>query len=131
MSNTCLSLDYAEQILNEIFEEPEECNYTGQKARIRKSLLKLLGQYETLGASTRAFLDKLLSQHKEYCLKMHNSSWVRQHNSFVLYYIKGMSGRRVAFEQSIQHRTVYKDIDAVLDRMLIFLLGFYGIRWDK
>lgn len=86
--------------------------------------------YETLEDSQRRRLDQLLICHKEFCLREGNEQYIRQHNSFCFYYINGLSFRKVALGQVLARRTVHKDISAVLDRLLILLLGFYGIRWD-
>ena len=114
----------------EMISELENWPHVAPQMEIKKGLKQMFQKYNTLEESQRRRLDQLLIRHKEYCLREGNEQYIRQHNSFCHHYIGGVSIRNIAREQAITIRAVPKGINAVLDRLLILLLGFYGIRWD-
>lgn len=119
------------QIITEMFDEMDSWPYVQIQIEIREKLRRMFLRYSTLDAPTRERLEQLVFKHKQYCSKSGNTSYMRQHNTFVLHYINGISFKKIYREQGIALRTTCKDATAVLDRMMISLLGFYGIRWDK
>lgn len=125
------NLNNHKHVILEMFDEMDNWPYAPLQIEIRKGLRRMFLKYNTLDTSNRERLDRLITQHKQYCNKSRNTSYMRQHNTFVLFYINGISLRQVSRMQAINIRTACKDLNAVLDRMIIYLLGFYGIRWDK
>ena len=125
------NLNKHKHVVLEMFDEMDNWPYSQIQIEIRKKLKRMFSKYSTLDTPTRERLDQLIIQHKQYCSKSRNTSYMRQHNTFVLLYINGISLRKVSRGQAINIRTACKDLVAVLDRMMIYLLGFYGIRWDK
>lgn len=128
--NTHLEVNDA-QVITEMFNEMDNWSYGQIQIEIREKLRRMFLKYNTLESLSRERLDKLVFQHKQYCSNSRNTSHIRQHNTFAIYYINDIPPKRVAVGQGINCRTVFKDLDAVLDRMMIFLLGFYGVRWDR
>lgn len=119
------------QVIAEMFHEMDNWPYAQIQFEVRQKIKRMFSKYSLLDTLSRKRLDKLIIQHMQYCSNSGNTSYVRQHNTFVLHYINGISFRKVSRGQGICFRTVFKDIDAVLDRMMIYLFGFYGVRWDK
>lgn len=119
------------QVMAEMYDEMDSWPYAQVQIEIKENLRKMFLRYSTLDTQSRERLDKLVIQHKQYCSESSNTTYIRQHNSFVLRYANGLSVKSIARGQAINIRTVCKDLSAVLDRMMIYLLGFYGVRWDK
>lgn len=119
------------QIVMGMISEIENWPHAALQNRIKQNLRKMFQSYHTLKTSQRSRLDQLIIQHKDFCLREGNETITRRHNTFVFHYISGISCKNIASFQEMHYRTVNKDLDYVLDRMMIFLFGFYGIRWDK
>ena len=113
-----------------MISEIENWPHAALQNRIKQNLRKMFQSYNALKSPQRSRLDQLIIRHRDYCLRESNDQYIREHNSFILHYVNGMSTKNTALSQVLSRRTVYKDIDAVLDRMLVYMLGFYGIRWD-
>jgi len=99
-------------------------------ARARLKLQKFFQNYRNREKNDplRFWTERLIKRHERYCRNTRNDLLIRQHNSFVMKYVYGYSAKDIAQKQILNIRSVYKDIDAVLDNMMIIVYGIDGLR---
>lgn len=71
----------------------------------------------------RFWAERLIKSHERYCRNIRDDLLIRQHNSFVMKYVYGYSTKDIARKQILNIRSVYKDIGAVLENMMIKVNG--------
>lgn len=100
----------------------------------RQWLRELTANYRLTDGDNRIFVDQLVELHASLCLESEADEYRRRHNSFLMAYItdRKYSYKEIASIQGITRRTVGKDIDHVLDDMMLLAFGVDGIkRTDK
>lgn len=75
----------------------------------------------------RIWLESLIMKSKIYAEK-NIHEYPRQHNTFIQYYVMHLDSRKISRNQMINQRTVFRDLEHVLDKMMIFAYGLDGIR---
>lgn len=76
----------------------------------------------------RKWLESLIKKSMIYGQNSRDINYIRKHNTFVKNYVLRVPQKLIARQQIINTRTVYRDIDFILDKMMIFAYGFDGIR---
>lgn len=97
---------------------------------LRKELRNAFRNYRASSPSERRIMEQLIGSHAKLCIIQKDVAAKRRHNSFVLMYManEDYSLTQIAQLQGITRRTVGKDIDHVLDDMMLFAFGIDGIK---
>ena len=103
-------------------------NYKLKREQLREAFKNMRHMEEN--SPSRIWLESLINKSKLYAEKT-GREYPRRHNTFVQFFITDGTDRMVSWYQRINRRTVYKDIDHVLDKMMIFAYGIDGIKWAK
>ena len=74
------------------------------------------------------FAQRLIEMHTKAC-ETGNETTKRQHNSFVCRYIGNMSLGNIADKTHVTKRSVSRDIDGTLKRMMVLAFGVDGVEW--
>jgi hypothetical protein len=103
-------------------------SYRQKRKQLREAFSNMRHMEE--GSPVRIWLESLIRKHMLYAEKT-GREYPRRHNTFVQFFVADGTDRMVSRYQRINLRTVYKDIDHVLDRMMVFAYGIDGINWAK
>lgn len=103
-------------------------NYKQKRKQLREAFKNMRHMEED--SPLRIWLESLIRKSKLYAEKT-GREYPRRHNTFVQYFITDGTDWMVSRQQMINIRTVYKDLDHVLDKMMIFAYGIDGINWAK
>lgn len=105
-------------------------NCAGNYEQRREWLRELTCNYRVSCGDDRKFIDQLVVTHSLLCLEFEADEYRRRHNSFVMARIseQAYSLSEIASIQGITRRTVGKDIDHVLDDMMLLAFGIDGIK---
>ena len=96
----------------------------------RQWLRELTANYRLTDGDSLAFVNQLVELHASLCLESEADEYRRRHNSFLMAYItdRKYSYKEIASIQGITRRTVGKDIDHVLEDMMLLAFGIDGIK---
>lgn len=99
-------------------------------AQRRQWLRDMTASYRSTDGDDQAFISQLVEIHAALCLEFEADEYRRRHNTFLMAYItdRKYSYKEIASIQGITHRTVGKDIDHVLDDLMILAFGASGIK---
>ena len=100
----------------------------------REHLEKLFSSYRYLqdGDPLCQWIDRWISLHEEFCRCSRSEIYIRQHNVFVRVYILGShDSKAVARLNHTSRRTAQRDINTVLDRLMILIFGAGGVRFEQ
>ena|GEM_PF-7118846 len=101
-------------------------DYDQKREELRNAFLHMHHLDEN--SPLRKWLENLLKKSMIYGQNSSDTTYIRRHNTFVKYYVIRLSRKLIPRQQTISKRTVHKDIDFILDKMMIFAYGFDGIR---
>lgn len=96
----------------------------------RQWLRELTANYRSACGDHKAFVTQLVELHEQLCLGFGADEYGRRHNTFLMAYVtdRKYSYKEIASIQGITRRTVGKDIDHVLDDMMLLAFGVDGIK---
>lgn len=99
-------------------------------AQRRQWLRDMTANYRSTDGENHAFIAQLVELHASLCMEAEADEHRRRHNSFLMAYItnRKYSYKEIASIQGITRRTVGKDIDHVLDDMMLLAFGIDGIQ---
>ena len=110
-------------------------NFTNKAHSTRKSNIKtVIESYHCIqDPRLKDVIDKAIECHKKYCVQTCNETYMRQHNTFVTRYLSKHqpTHRDISIRQNVSLRHVYRDIDAVFDRLMIFIYGIDSIMFKR
>lgn len=107
--------------LRNIFKVYRDCRIWGERK----------GQPHRMHALTEKYIaiaEKLIKRHAKLFGSSGNDIERRRHNTFVLYYVAGLTFGEIAKRQLIDKRTAILDRDNVLHNMMILVYGVDGLR---
>jgi len=116
-------------MFHELFDEIlSEVNTLPDKRQWLKNLFKSYRFMKT-DHPVRLWLDSIISLHQEYCTRGDYEHLIRQHNSFVMFYMteKKYSLNQVARMNNVVPRTICRNIVLGINRLLVFTFGIGGI----
>lgn len=95
--------------------------YSMKKRALRNAFSKM----NNLPANSilRQWLENLTRKSMQYGQQIKNETYIRRHNTFVQYYILQLGKRAIQQNQFITGRTIHKDINYILDKMMVFAYG--------
>lgn len=114
--------------IEELLDRDGIDNYEKRRKNLREAFRNM--RLMEANSPSRIWLESLMSKSKLYAEKT-GREYPRRHNTFVQYFITDGSDRMISRQQRINVRTVYKDLEHVLDKMMIFAYGIDGIQWSK
>lgn len=101
--------------------------YVADYNACRKALRALFEGYHSATGENKEMLNQLLTAHASYCRQQGKPELQRKHNAFVLRYVVGASAKEIARHSSISVQTVFRDINGVLDNMMVLAFGVSGL----
>lgn len=115
--------------LSSIMAEYETPEYADAYLQRRQQLRNIFASYRSATPEQKERLNDLVKRHTENCHTTENSEIRRRHNTFVLRYIadRQYTPKEIARIQGITVRTVYKDLNRVLDDMMVLVFGDEGL----
>ena len=115
--------------MNELFSQYESEEYAAEYLCRRQRLRDAFKNYRSLDPKAQSLLKKLLEAHTTQCRKG-GAECKRRHNTFVLTYIadRKFSPKEIAKLQGITLRAVYKDLNHVLDDLMVLAFGVEGVK---
>lgn len=79
----------------------------------------------------RKWLESLIKKSMLYGQRINDEVYIRRHNTFVQHYVLRLNKWAIRQNQSIDGRTVFKDINFILDKMMIFTYGIDALNPKK
>ena len=112
----------ARALVREYASEEYSAGYIQRRQRLREAFRN----YRTSTSAARAYLKRLVELHAEKCRSGSTESR-RRHNTFVLAYItdRKFTPKEIARMQRISVRVVWRDLNHVLDVMMIYAFGVF------
>lgn len=116
--------------LNEQFSRYESKEYAAEYLYRWQRLRGAFKSYRTLESEAQKFLKNLIEIHTTQCRINGGGECKRRHNTFVLTYIadRKFSPKEIARLQGVTLRAVYKDLNHVLDDLMVLAFGVDGIK---
>ncbi len=113
--------------LSEMICENNRPEYIDTYNQMRTILRTEFLNYRSAPPEKRQFLWDLMEKHK---LQSFGAEDRRRHNSFVLMYLteQKFSPKEIAQIQRIRERTFWKDLNHVLDDLMVLAFGIAGIK---
>ncbi len=96
-------------------------SYEQKRRELRKAFL-IMGSLPN-DNHLRQWLGNLIKKSMIYGQKSGDEVYIRRHNTFVQYYVMRLHRRLIQQNQCINYRTIHKDIDFILHKMMIFTYG--------
>lgn len=136
MTKIPMNIDYetmlrpAWKAMNELFSRYETEEYAAEYLRRRQRLREAFRNYRILDPEAQGFLKELMEIHTTQSRINGSSECKRRHNTFVLTYIaeRKSSTKEIARMQGITLRAVYKDLNHVLDDLMVLAFGVDGVK---
>lgn len=136
MMKISMDIDYEAMLrpgrdaMNELFSRYESEEYAAEYQCRRQRLRGAFKNYRSLDPEAQSLLKKLMEVHTTQCRINGDAECKRRHNTFVLTYIAGrkLSPKEIARLQGITLRAVYKDLNHVLDDLMVLAFGVDGIK---
>lgn len=136
MTKISMDIDYEAMLrpswdaMNELFSKYESKEYAAEYLCRRQRLRGAFKNYRTLDPEAQSFLKKLIEAHTTQCRINGGGECKRRHNTFVLTYIADwkFSPKEIARLQGITLRAVYKDLNHVLDDLMVLAFGVDGVK---
>lgn len=96
----------------------------------RAELRMIFAEYHTRDENDpwRRWSEKVIRIHENYCRNMRDELLIHRHNTFVMKYLLGYSTRVTAKRQNAVPRMVYRELNDVLDDLMVIVWGIDGIR---
>ncbi len=115
------------QIIESLFDLYLTDEYARDYHARLSALRALYEGYSTATQETKEILNQLLTAHVNCCKQQRITDIQRKHNAFVLRYVAGRSVKEIARYSSVSTGTVYRDISAVFENMMVLAFGVYGL----
>ncbi len=115
------------ELLNAVFSKSNKNHYI----TCRKQLIQLFESYTRLEqGELKTLLEHLVKCDKVLCAKSRNTTYMREHNTFVIrYFSKNRpTFMQISIMQNVSLKQVYIDIDKTLDRLMVGAYGIYGLK---
>lgn len=118
------------QVLNSLFAEYASEEYVTRYTQRRQWLRSAFRNYRSSSPEEQRYLKRLVELHTEECRIRGSTESRRRHNAFVLAYItdRKHTPKEIARMQRITPRMVWKDLNFVLDDMMVFAFGVDGMK---
>lgn len=118
------------QAVNSLLAEYASEEYATGYMRRRQWLRSAFRNYRSSSPEEQCYLKQLVELHTEDCRIMGSTESRRRHNAFVLTYItdRKHTPKEIARMQRITPRMVWKDLNSVLDDMMVFAFGVDGMK---
>lgn len=136
MTEISMDIDYETMLrpgwdaLNELFSRYESEEYATEYLFRRQRLRGAFKSYRSLDPEAQSLLKRLMEAHTAQCRINGGVECKRRHNTFVLTYIADwkFSPKEIARLQGITLRVVYKDLNHVLDDLMVLAFGVDGVK---
>lgn len=136
MTEISMDIDYEIMLqpgwdaLNELFSRYESEEYATEYLFRRRGLRGAFKSYRSLEPEAQSLLKRLMEAHTAQCRINGGGECKRRHNTFVLTYIADwkFSPKEIARLQGITLRVVYKDLNHVLDDLMVLAFGVDGVK---
>ena len=121
------------KLMHSLIAEHETPQYAADYLQRRQCLRELFAGYRTATPELKKYLSRLVDCHTENCRGIDKSEIRRRHNTFVLRFIaeRKYTHKEIARIQGITLRAVYKDLNCVLDDLMVLAFGVDGIKPKK
>lgn len=118
------------RVLNSFFAEYPSEEYAEAYIQRRQGLRNAFRNYRTASPEGQKYLKQLLELHTEQCRIYGSTESRRRHNTFVLAYMttQKYTPKEIARTQRITTRAVWKDLNHVLDDLMVLVFGVDGIK---
>ncbi len=116
------------QIIESLFDLYLTDEYARDYHARLSALRALYEGYSTATQETKEILNQLLTAHASYCKQQGKTELLREHNTFVLRYVAGYSAKEIARNFNGSLRTVFRDISAVFDNLMLLAFGVDGLK---
>ena len=116
--------------LNSLFAEYASEEYATGYMQRRQWLRSAFRNYRSSSPEEQGYLKRLVEMHTEECRIRGSTESRRRHNAFVLAYItdRKHTPKEIARMQRLTQRAVWKDLNHVLDEMMLLAFGVDGIK---
>ena len=136
MTKISMDIDYEAMLrpswnaMNELFSQYESKEYADEYLCRRQRLQGAFKNYRTLDPEAQNILKKLIEAHTTQCRINGGGECKRRHNTFVLTYIadRKLYPKEIARLQGITLRAMYKDLNHVLDDLMVLAFGIDGVK---
>ena len=121
------------ELLHSLIAEYETPQYAADYLQRRQCLRELFAGYRTATPELKKYLGWLVDCHTENCRGIEKSEIRRRHNTFVLRFIveRKYTHKEIARIQGVTLRAVYKDLNCVLDDLMVLVFGVDGMKPKK
>ncbi len=118
------------QVLNSLFAEYASEEYVTGYMQRRQWLRSAFRNYRSSSPKKQRYLKRLVELHTEECRIRGSTESRRRHNAFVLAYItdRKHTPKEIAMMQRLTQRAIWKDLNHVLDEMMLLAFGVDGIK---
>lgn len=118
------------QVLNSLFAEYASEEYVTRYTQQRQWLRSAFRNYRSSSPEEQRYLKRLVELHTEECRIRGSTESRRRHNAFVLAYItdRKHTPKEIARMQRLTPRAVWKDLNHVIDDMMILAFGVDGMK---
>lgn len=118
------------QELNVLFDEYTSREYAAGYMQRRQWLRSAFRNYRSSSPEEQGYLKRLVELHTEGCRIRGSTESRRRHNAFVLAYItdRKHTPKEIARMQRLTQRAIWKDLNHVLDEMMLLAFGVDGIK---
>ena len=118
------------QAVSSLFSEYASAEYATGYMQRRQWLRNAFRNYRSSSPEDQCYLKLLVELHTEECRISGSTESRRRHNAFVLAYItdRKYTPKEIAMIQRITPRMVWKDLNYVLDDMMVFAFGVDGMK---
>lgn len=119
----------AQRLLGTAILGLSSAEYLSEWKLLRKGLRNIFRKYHTSTPAVKKELEHLIELHAEMCRIRKDAESKRRHNSFVLMYMADStwSLSQIAQLHSMTRRAAAKDLDHVLDDLMILAYGIDGL----
>jgi len=136
MTEISMDFDYETMLrpgwdaLDELFSRYESEEYAAEYLCRQQLLRGAFKNYRSLDPKAQSYLKRLMESHTAQCRINGGTEGKRRHNTFVLTYITDriFSPKEIARLQGITLRAMYKDLNHVLDDLMVLAFGVDGIK---
>lgn len=112
-----------------LFDEYSSEKYAAEYMHRRRWLRNAFKNYRSASSEVQSYLGGLVEQHAK-CRTIGNAEYERRHNAFVMMYIteRMYSTKKIARMQNITIRTLWNDLNRVLDDLMLLAFGVDGMK---
>lgn len=121
------------KLLYSLVVEYETSQYEADYLQRRQCLRELFAGYRTATPELKKYLSRLVDCHTKNCRGIEALEIRRRHNTFVLRFIaeRKYTHKEIARIQGVTLRQVYKDLNCVLDDLMVLAFGCDGVKPKK